>query len=437
MGRNDSTLVQDTREPGSASHTLRAVAMWSGGHVVRDLPAAGSIVLGRSDEADLVLDHPSVSRRHATITIGEQLTIEDHGSANGTWVGGVKLEPGSVMRIAPGIAVEIGSVMVVVRGAVAGKREVAAKAKDDAVIADPAMYEVNELVEVVANSKLTVLLHGETGVGKEVIAARIHMLSPRKDKPFLKLNCAALVENLLESELFGHEKGAFTGAVASKPGLAEAADGGTLFLDEVGELSLATQAKLLRLLESGEVTRVGALKATPVDVRFVCATNRGLPEMVERGTFRQDLYFRLDGLTIHVPPLRQRPGEIEPLARRFLAEAAANAGRTAPAISEEALDVLARHDWPGNVRELRNVIARSLLFCKGAILQAADVRIERTRSENPAPPPADDKQKRVLDALEKSLWNQTRAAALLGISRRTLHNWLDELGIPRARGGKP
>jgi two-component system, NtrC family, response regulator AtoC len=274
----------------------------------------------------------------------------------------------------------------------------------------------------------------------------VHARSPRASKPFLKLNCAALVENLLESELFGHERGAFTGATNAKAGLAEAAHEGTLFLDEVGELPLNLQAKLLRLLESGEITRVGGLKATAVDVRFVCATNKSLSTMVDEGRFRSDLYFRLDGMTIHVPPLRERKTEIPSLARRFLEEAATANGRAAPALSPEATERLLAHDWPGNVRELKNVIARSILFCKEGTLRATDLRIESgvassssgAPSSKPmlsAPSATDDKRKRVLDALEKARWNQTRAAELLGVTRRTLYNWLDELGIPRARGG--
>jgi two-component system, NtrC family, response regulator AtoC len=424
---DDVTEIQGIAR--ASRDALRVIAMWSGAHVARDVPDEGAIVIGRAPDVDLLIDHPSVSRRHATLHIeGGAIRIEDHGSANGTFVDGSKLEAGSAVPIGPGTVVELGAAMIVLRGRV----PTATTAEPDV---DPTMAEVYELIDVVAQSKLTVLLVGETGVGKEVLAARVHAGSPRADKPFLKLNCAALVENLLESELFGHERGAFTGAAQAKVGLAEAAQGGTLFLDEVGELTPALQAKLLRLLENGEITRVGGVRAIPVDVRFVCATNRSLPEMVEKGTFRNDLYFRLDGLTITVPPLRERRAEIRSLAEQFVKEA--SEGRTPPALSPDAIERLLSHDWPGNVRELKNVIARSVLFCRGDKLVAADLRIETDAPRSArSVAPADDRRQRVLDALEKSRWNQSRAAELLGVSRRTLHNWLDELGIPRARGRK-
>jgi two-component system, NtrC family, response regulator AtoC len=438
--KDDATEIQGIAR--ASRDALRIVGMWSGGHVVRDVSSSGSIVIGRAAEADLVLDHPSVSRRHATLHAGTPLSLEDHGSANGTFIDGQKVEPGSTSPIAPGMVVELGAAMLVLRGASSSDTKRADPALD-VPDADPPMAEVYELIDVVAKSKLTVLLIGETGVGKEVLARRVHSASPRANQPFTTLNCAALVENLLESELFGHERGAFTGATHAKAGLVEAASGGTLFLDEVGELTPSTQAKLLRVLEAGEVTRVGAVKAIAVDVRFVCATNRSLGAMVDEGRFRRDLYFRLDGLTIDVPPLRERKSEIVHLARRFLEEAAADAHRSPPTLSPETIERLTSHDWPGNVRELKNVIARSLLFCKGDILLASELRIaggvgESVRPAGPTGTSAlalEEKRKRVQEALEKSLWNQTRAAALLGVTRRTLHNWLDELAIPRARGG--
>ncbi len=451
MARSDeSAFVGPATEvsgiPTTASAS-RVVALWSGGHAACDLPSSGTLVLGRSPDADLVLDHPSVSRKHATLVVdgrrGGTLTLEDHGSSNGTFVDGQKLESGGSAAIRPGSVIELGAVMVVVHAPAGSSADAPDAEPPSLVLADPAMDEVFRLVEVVAKSKLTVLFIGETGVGKEVLASRVHAASSRAEKPFLKINCAALVESLLESELFGHERGAFTGAVQTKVGLVENANGGTLFLDEVGELSLATQAKLLRLLEDGAVTRVGGARPIPVDVRFVCATNRSLKAMVEDGTFRRDLYFRLDGLTILVPPLRERRSAIEPLAQRFLLEASESSGERVKALSREAVLRLVAHSWPGNVRELKNVIARSVLFCKGDTLLESDLRIEAehpfTEALEPGNPGASvdsAKKRRVLDALEKSKWNQTRAAALLGVSRRTLHNWLVELDIPRARATK-
>src|SRR5260221_1769012 len=219
-----------------------------------------------------------------------------------------------------------------------------------------AIAEVHRLEQQVAASTLSVLVRGETGVGKELVAERIHMSSPRGGRPLLKLNCAALTESLLESELFGHERGAFTGAVVTKPGLLELADGGTVFLDEVGDLPLTLQAKLLRVLEDRIVMRVGGIKPRTIDVRFISVTNRDLEAEIARGAFREDLYFRLSGATIAVPPLRERLAEIEPLAREFVARASLALGRHAPPLAPDALAALCVHPWPRNIRELRNLI---------------------------------------------------------------------------------
>jgi two-component system, NtrC family, response regulator AtoC len=411
---------------------LRIVGMWSGGHVVLDVPPSGTLVVGRGEGADLALDVSSISRRHATILLEPPPRIRDEASANGTWVDGQRLAPGEVAALRPGSVVELGAATLVF---VATPDLDGGEPRSESVVVDAAMRRVHELVDVVAKSKLTVLLLGETGVGKEMLAARVHAHSSRADKPFSKLNCAALVESLLESELFGHERGAFTGATQTKAGLVEATDGGTLFLDEVGELTLATQAKLLRVLENGEVVRVGATKATPVDVRWVCATNRNLREMVAAGRFREDLYFRLDGMTIQVPPLRERRADIAPLARRFLEEAARAAGRPVPELGEDAIEALVAHPWRGNVRELRNVVTRSQLFCQETTLRARHLLLSEDAPPSipPAPASGGDRRARVLDALEKTGWNRTQAAKLLGVSRRTLHTWLLDLGIPSAR----
>ena len=303
----------------------------------------------------------------------------------------------------------------------------------------------------------------ETGVGKEVFAETIHRRSPRAQKPFLRLNCAALAESLLESELFGHERGSFTGAVAQKNGLLEGADGGTVFLDEIGELPLATQVKLLRVLEQRTVTRVGGLKPRAIDVRFIAATNRDLEADVERGRFRQDLFFRLNGISLMIPPLRERAGEIEALARAFIRQAfqAGGAKGGEPELSPGALILLERYSWPGNIRELRNVIERAVLLCAGAPIGPEHLPIEKMGNMLvPAPDsgkfPAIDlgpmassgqphaapnlrreleafEKQRILDALERCAGNQTKAARRLGMSRRTLVSRLEEYGLPRPR----
>jgi two-component system response regulator AtoC len=234
------------------------------------------------------------------------------------------------------------------------------------VVHDPVMERVYALAERAAAGTINVLIVGETGVGKEVMAERVHQLSPRLGKPFLCLNCASLSDNLLESELFGHERGAFTGATEAKAGLLETAPGGTVFLDEIGELPLNLQAKLLRVLETRQVTRVGGLKPRPIDVRFLAATNCNLETDVTAGRFRRDLYFRLNGITLQIPPLRMRRTEILPLARMFLDRFSKQVGRdTSPRIGMEAQSLLEAYVWPGNIRELRNAMERASLLCAG------------------------------------------------------------------------
>ena len=316
------------------------------------------------------------------------------------------------------------------------------------------MQRLRRLVERVAAGNISVLLLGETGVGKEVFAEMVHRLSPRAKGPFLRLSCAALSESLLESELFGHERGAFTGAVQTKHGHLEMAQGGTVFLDEVGEMPPSIQVKLLRVLEERRVTRVGGLKARDIDVRFIAATNRQLEAEIPAGRFRQDLYFRLNGFSLTIPPLRERQSEIEPLARAFLAQACREARRERqPELSPEALDLLRAYSWPGNVRELRNVVERAFLLCTGERITAEHLPVEKMNATlaawpAPAPPPAPAsapaerglrgelesvEKQRILDALAACAGNQSQAAKLLGIPRNTLLARLDQYGVPRPR----
>ncbi|MDB4961445.1 MAG: Sigma-54 dependent response regulator [Myxococcales bacterium] len=302
------------------------------------------------------------------------------------------------------------------------------------VVADPLMEQVMALAKRVAPSGITVLVAGETGVGKEVVAESVHRLSPRRAGPFVRLNCASLSETLVESELFGHEKGAFTGAISAKPGFFEAASTGTLFLDEIGELPVSTQAKLLRVLEQRKVVRVGGTQETPVDVRLVCATNRDLESEVTRGRFRQDLYFRISAFVIPVPPLRDRRTEIEPLALHFARELSPP-GRTA-AISPEVLEVFDAYAWPGNVRELRNVIERAVVMSGGTRIEPhhlPDRLLEKLALASTSAPQIDVRQRvadvereSVLDALEATHNNQTKAAKKLGISRFALIRMMEK-----------
>ena len=374
-----------------------------------------------------------------------------------------------------------------------------------------AMDRLKRLVERVADSDISIVIHGETGVGKEVMAREIHRLSPRKDKPFVGLNCAALTETLLESELFGHERGAFSGAVATKPGLFEVAEKGTVFLDEIGEMSPAMQAKLLRVLEERTVLRVGGLSPRPIDVRFLAASHKDLESEVFAGRFRQDLYFRLNGITVEIPPLRDRPGELEGLCVAFIVDACRrNKRTTVPVLSKEAMGLLSRYTWPGNIRELRNIVERAVLLSSGPRITPEHLPAERLqrhrhdpeRSQRESAPPAarplpaaparpqrpvqpdhqpmidddddagtrpalrravrssdtdhsdalptlppisrpqadslkdavsDLERQRITDALGACGGNQTKAAEMLGISRRTLVNRLDQYDLPRPR----
>ena len=427
---------------GARGRGRRLVATWNGGMLVHDLPERGSLTLGRGADADICIEHTSVSRRHATLVLDDTIRVLDLGSSNGTWVEGARLPAKGSAQLRPGGLIEIGSVLVMVQPAQSTTSKASTPDPRGPVVVDPNMQRVHELVDLVAKSKLSVILLGETGVGKEVLATRTHQQSPRADKTFVKVNCAALVESLLEAELFGYERGAFTGADRAKAGLLEEASDGTLFLDEVGELPLTTQAKLLRVLESGEVMRVGAVKPQAVRVRFVCATNRDLKELVASGKFRQDLFFRLDGMSIRIPPLRERITEIAPLARAFVAQACTDGERPRLSLSDEAVARLLTHAWPGNVRELKNVIERSVVLCQGDVIRPEELRFDALGGEVEAAMPAarqsaeaiaESQRTRIVDALTACKGNQTQAAKLLGISRRTLLHRLDALGVARPR----
>jgi DNA-binding NtrC family response regulator/pSer/pThr/pTyr-binding forkhead associated (FHA) protein len=300
---------------------------------------------------------------------------------------------------------------------------------------DGAMEQLRQIVvERIAPSMINVLLLGETGVGKGVLAAEIHRHSTRASGPFVALNCVEIPESLLEAELFGHERGVFTGAVGAKSGLIDAADGGTLFLDEVGEMPLSFQAKLLVVLGDLQVRRLGSAKSHPVDIRIVAATNVDLEERVESGRFRRDLYFRLNGITLTVPSLKDRTGELEGLVHLFLQKTATQTGRPVPEMSPEGWAALRRYSWPGNVRELRNVIERAAVLCKTGVITADLLPAEKPQRTFYAQAPAPlGERERIEETLLRCGGNQTRAAKELGISRRTLVSRLAKYKLPRPR----
>jgi len=545
-----STII-DRKTPAPASSGLHLVVMGPDEFASHPLPSSGEIVIGRGAGVDVALADPLASRRHARLSLGPTLEVEDLGSANGTRLRETPLPPRQPARVLPGEAIAIGSTILMIQqnrarplprallphaefegridwecaraeatGAVfslvrlqlprvdgpvlataaaevlrpidllgaygpseyelllpglgppaaasvartlgkavgarartgvasypadgrhagalvarAGARlrgegeEAAPEESGEGEALDPEMQRVHALADRAAAGSINLLILGETGAGKEVLARRVHRLSPRAGRPFVCVNCAALSEALLESELFGHERGAFTGATQAKPGLLETAPGGTVFLDEVGELPAALQAKLLRVIETRELTRVGSVRPRRIDVRFIAATNRDLEAEVSRGSFRRDLYFRLNGMTLSLPPLRARPREIPALCRLFLRELAPAAGRkTPPRLTAEALAQLCAHPWPGNVRELRNAIERALLLAPGD-----ELGVEHLPAAAP-PAPADERE-RILAALEACAGNQSRAARQLGISRKVLLARLDAWGVKRPRKG--
>ena len=455
-----------------ARDTTLQIAVFAGDAVaVYQLTPGGALTVGRADDNDVCLDDPAMSRRHAVIHAGPPLEIEDLGGANATHLaraaerghGGetvaLRRLSGERSELTVGDRINFGAAVAVVRRESPPPSAASSSGDDEVVIRDPEMRRVHEQAARAAQGILSVLVLGETGVGKDVLARAIHRASPRAAKPFLAINCAALSESLLESELFGHEKGAFTGALQARAGLFESADGGTVFLDEIGDLPMTTQVKLLRVLEQREVLRVGARTPRPVNVRFVSATNKDLEAAAERGVFRQDLFFRLDGITLTVPPLRDRPADIPWLVKRFLVTASRQMDRTThPSLSPKTLALLQAYSWPGNVRELRNVVDRAVVLAPGDVVLPEHLPPKLVAAvEAPAlpaggvlrvparvAPPSDvadrlrrevdelEKQ-RILDALAKCDGNQTRAAELLGVSRRTLINRIVEFDLPRPR----
>jgi two-component system response regulator AtoC len=444
------------------------------------LPRQPRVVIGRMHTCDIVIEDESVSRQHAAIlNPGNGLFVEDLGSRNKTKVMGRSLGRGETAPVSVGSVVEIGyATMFVQLG-----RPPSARASSpglsgaqprigaaSAIILDPTMQRLYALLDVIAPSPLNVVVLGETGTGKEVFAEAIHNGSRRAHAPLLRINCAALSGSLLESELFGHEKGAFTGAIGAKAGLFESAHSGTVFLDEVGELPLDTQAKLLRVIERGEVMRLGSVAPRRVDVRYVAATNRDLQQLIAENRFRSDLFFRLNGFSVTLPPLRKRRSEIVPLARFFLDRVAQGRQYLLGPHAEASLE---SYPWPGNVRELKNVVERAI------VLAGAAGRIEPMHLQLPDPHTGHDssdayglppevfgpndtipptpyggtpgfgvaavnpndlraqreswERQQIVGALEKTSGNQKEAAILLGVSRRTLINKIEAYGIARPR----
>ncbi len=299
----------------------------------------------------------------------------------------------------------------------------------DIVGKSPAMQRVFELVHTVAPTDATVLIHGESGTGKELVARALHAASPRRYMPMVTIHCGALTETLLESELFGHEKGAFTGAQYRKKGKFEVADGGTVFLDEISDITLKTQTDLLRVLQEKEITRVGGTLTIKVDFRCVVATNRDLEKMVAEGTFRPDLFYRVNVFRIDLPPIRERTEDIPLLVEHFLEKFSGAMNKRFTRVSKEAMDLLLAYPWPGNVRELENAIERAMVVGHEPEIQAADFPFQLGRAQAQSPRTLDElEQAHIGKVLQECNWNQTHAARILGIDRVTLYNKLKKYG---------
>ncbi len=335
------------------------------------------------------------------------------------------------------VIAEAARVTAMRRGETTSARAEDAKGDLGLVGESPPLKALRDSIRQIAPSSGRVLISGENGAGKELVAHALHVLSKRAAGPFVKINCGAIPKDLVESELFGYERGAFTGALQAKKGRLELADGGTLFLDEIGDLPLESQAKLLRVIEAGEVERLGATRTQKVDVRIVAATNKDLPAAVAAGDFRQDLYYRLNVLPLHVAPLRERRADVPLLAAHFLARCCESEGRPTKRLTPEALELLADYHWPGNVRELRNLMERAAILVPGDEVGAGDIApwLESAGPREDAAGLRGEIERKEAEAVKRALenanWNVTQAAAGLGIDRTNLHRKMRKYGIAR------
>ncbi len=443
---DDRTHTHDLAPTSSA---LRLIVIDAERSRVVDL-APGDAIVGRAEQADVRLDDASVSKQHVRLRVRLDggVTVVDLGSRNGTRLDGRALTDETPLE--PGEPLEIGrSTLVLQRGDGVMRRPPRAASTyvdvrrvslgdDTLILADDVTARAFALLGRLATSALTVCVLGETGTGKELAARFLHERSSRASGPFVSVNCAAVAESLAEAELFGHARGAFTGAAVARAGVIEAAHGGTLFLDEIGELTPPIQAKLLRVLETRVVVRLGEVEPRRVDLRLVCATHRDLDVEVREGRFRQDLRFRIAGAPVHLAPLRERPRELRALAAHFLGRAA---GTRSMFLSEEALGVLQRHAWPGNVRELRNAMEWVAATCEDSEVGATALPESVRGSPDPAPPGqespmrglADEvkdlERRRIAEALSATGGNKTRAAALLAMPIRTFSEKVKLYGL--------
>lgn len=404
-GQKDRAVLRITEGPGKG----------------RSVEIASSLTIGSRPDSDLRIEDPTVSRKHAQIMrTADGFLLQDLGSTNGTFLNDVRVDRAYLRS---GAVVTVGETsMVFSTGADdAIRSEQAPSTFGQMVAVSEPMLKAFTLLEGLAASNITVLIEGETGTGKELAARAVHDRSPRAKRPFVIFDCSTVPGQLMESELFGHAKGAFTGACEARPGAVEEAEGGTLFLDEIGELPLDLQPKLLRLLDLKEFKRVGTSDRKVVDVRFVAATNVDLEDRVRRDLFRRDLFFRISAAKVTLLPLRERPKDIATLARHFLGILSREQGRNLT-LKKDALGALSKYQWPGNSREIKNLLETAVALCRSDTISAADLPFQTAGNQSSSDGSlAGAEEQAIRDALEKAGDNKRKAARLLGIAPSTLY----------------
>jgi DNA-binding NtrC family response regulator len=392
------------------------------------------VTIGTLPECDLVLTDPTVSRRHAEVEErSDGYLLRDHDSTNGTFLEGVKVREA---YLSPGSVIRLGQTEMIF-SPLEERIDILQSSADrfgELIGSAAPMQEVYGILERIAPTDVTVLLEGETGTGKELAARAVHSHSRRSGGPFVVIDCGAVAPNLIESELFGHEKGAFTDAVKARQGAFELAEGGTIFLDEIGELSLDLQPKLLRALDQRETKRVGADKPVTFNVRVISATNKELEKEVKAGRFREDLFYRLSVVRVSLPPLRKRKEDIETIAGHLLAGMSSEIGKKITGLSPEALAALTAYSWPGNVRELKNVLGRAAALCDGKRIEAKDLFLSQGKKtatfEGLSGKTLDEIEKAAIHATLRSVdGNKTEAAKVLGIAYSTLYEKMKKYGM--------
>jgi DNA-binding NtrC family response regulator len=395
----------------------------------QSMEITSSLTIGSRPDSDLRIEDPTVSRKHAEISrTAEGFLLQDLGSTNGTFLNGVRVDRA---YLRDGAVVTVGETSMVFGAgrSQALKRDQAPSVFGQMVAVSEPMIKAFELLEGLAASDITVLIEGETGTGKELAARAVHDRSPRANRPFVIFDCSTVPGQLMESELFGHAKGAFTGALEARPGAVDEAEGGTLFLDEIGELPLDLQPKLLRLLDLKEFKRVGTSDRKVADVRFVAATNVDLEDQVSRDLFRRDLYFRISAAKVTLLPLRERPKDIPALARHFMGTLSGELGRNL-SLKKDALGAMSKHSWPGNIREMKNLLETAVALCRSDTISSEDLPFQAAASKSsPEGRLADAEEQAIKEALEKADGNRRKAARMLGIAPSTLYAKMKKYGF--------